>query len=373
MRHPARSMPFDELFAGLEAARHAGLVVRKDCLATGRAIYVYSQECVYTNGWNDFALMARGLILHPDRREIVATPFPKFFNAGERGANIPDAPFEVFEKVDGSLAIIHHFDGAWRAATKGAFDSPQARWVEKQLASADLHNLVPGVTYLAEAVYPENRIVVHYPKAELVLLGAYESGGYEFTHQALLSVGEAMGWRVASRRAFDSFAHLIATAKSLPATEEGFVARFSDGLRLKVKGDEYCRIHSLISRCTPLAMWEAMKAGDDMHAIRRDLPEEFWADFDAICAAIVGRIGLLEMKVRATALDFAALSDKDVGLRLDTIDPDVRPFIFTWRKSNGTLEGRAREALYRHVRPTGNRLEGYTPSYAMHRVLEDAP
>src|SRR5262249_61017019 len=90
----------------------------------------------------------------------------------------------------------------------------------------------------------------------------------------------------ARRHPFGSFSDLVEHARGLPRSEEGFVIRFSDGLRLKLKGDEYKRIHALISRCTPLAMWEAMQAGDDMQAIRRDLPEEFWGDFDAILAML---------------------------------------------------------------------------------------
>lgn len=371
-QHPARLMPFDELYTGLEKARSDGLVIRKDCPSTGRAIYVYSQECVYNNGWNDFSLLARGLILHPDLREIIATPFPKFFNAGERNGTIPDLPFEVFEKVDGSLAIVHHFAGRWRVATKGSFDSTQAQWSENYLIGCDLTALDPSITYLAEAVYPENRIVVHYHKPELVLLAAYRGNGTELSYGELTPIGYRTGWRVAKRYDFTSFSDLVDHAKGLSATEEGFVIRFANGLRLKLKGEEYRRIHSLISRCTPLAMWEAMKSGDDMAAIRRDLPEEFWSDFDGITSAIQTHVDDITVKVAKTAERFATNTDKDIGLQLRTLDPDVQPFIFSWRKSNGKLEGRSREALFRHVRPTGNILAGYTPSYAINRVIEEA-
>ena len=106
--HPARSMPFDVLHAGMEAAVTAGNASRKDCPDTGRALYVYSDRCVYENAWNEFSLLARGLILHPASKAVVATPFPKFFNAGERGRPIPAGSFDTLEKMDVSLAIIHH-------------------------------------------------------------------------------------------------------------------------------------------------------------------------------------------------------------------------------------------------------------------------
>ena len=232
--------------------------------------------------------------------------------------------------------------------------------------------MVPGVTYLAEAVGPENRIVVRYPGAALVLLAAYRADGTEMACPELSETASALGWRTAERHAYATFADLVTDARALPATSEGFVLRFADGLRLKVKGDEYRRIHALISRCTPLAMWEAMTAGDDMEAIRRDLPEEFWGDFDAITALLARQARALEDRVAATAAGGAHLSDKELGLSLATLPADTRPFVFPWRKAGGRLDGKARQVLFRAVRPTANELPGYVPSYAMGRVLDEA-
>src|SRR3954467_8678623 len=153
----------------------------------------------------------------------------------------------------------------------------------------------------------------------------------------LLALGDRLGWHIAKRHSFTAVSELLALAKTLPPTEEGFVLRFSDGLRLKVKGNEYCRIHRMVSRLTPLAMWEAMQAGDDLEAVRRELPEEFWADFDAITAILQGHINDLIAKVKAEAVPVADLSDKDVGLRLDSFPAEVRRFIFPYRKSGGDL------------------------------------
>lgn len=371
MIHPARKMAFDDLLGGLEDAKAAGMVASRICPA-GRSIYIYTNRCVYENGWNEFTLLARGLILDRAERRVVATPFPKFFNAGERNGSIPDLPFEVFEKVDGSLAILHHFNGGWRAATKGAFESPQAAWVERKIAEYDLSALETGCTYLVEAIYPENRIVVHYGTAELVLLAAYAEDGSEFDYEQLLELGDRLGWRAARRHSFASFADLMSAAQGLPANEEGFVIRFIDGLRLKLKGDEYRRIHALISNCTPLAMWEAIQAGSDLDTIRRDLPEEFWGDFDNITSLLSARVADVTAKVAVTAAALAGQSDKEVGLQLRALDPEVQPLIFHWRKAGGKLEGRALDALYRMIRPTRNELPGYTPSYALGRVVEEA-
>ena len=84
---------------------------------------------------------------------------------------------------------------------------------------------------------------------------------------------------------------------------------------------------------TPLAIWEAMDAGDNLESIRRDLPEEFWDDFDQICTLLNAGAASLIQRVATAASKLEELSDKEVGLRLDTIDASVRPFIFPYRKT----------------------------------------
>ena len=383
VRHPARTMPFHVLHAGLEAAVAAGNVVRKDCPDTGRALYVYSDRCVYENAWDEFSLMARGLILHPESATVVATPFVKFFNAGERGRPIPTGPFDVLEKMDGSLAIIHHWDGRWRCATKGSFNSSQAEWVEAWLDQTDTLPLVPGTTYLCEAIYAENRIVIRYVWDCLCLLGGYRQDGAELTIPQLREIAFRMeGWTTPNTHSYANFADLVADARALPGNREGFVLRYEDGTRIKVKGDAYCRIHASISRCTPLAIWEAMAAGDNLETMRRDLPEEFLADFDGIRAALDARVSSIVGRVRQAVADVAGLTDKELGQSLERLPADVRQLVFPVRKAGGLAfpprasdGGGSRRVLgviHRMVRPTGNRLPGYAPSSSLERATGEA-
>ncbi len=369
-RHPARTIAFDQLVSSLEEARAAGLVFRRYHPPTGLSLFRYSDSCVYNNAWTDAALIARGLILHEELRLVVATPFPKFFNAGERGLPAPDLPFEVFEKLDGSLIIIFYHDGRWIASTKGAFDSAQAQWAQERIDALDLDVLTQGTTYLAEAVYPGNRIVVLYDEPALVMLAAYAQDGSELSFADLDSVARRLGWRSAERHAFSSIKDLIVHAGTLPKSKEGFVVRFSDGSRLKLKGAEYKRIHALISGCTPLAIWEIIAAGDDLEMVRRDLPEEFWADFDDIRARLTTKLASLEARLVQAAASVAHLTDKELGLQQSRLSRDVKPYVFPFRKKGG-LPG-VRSGLLKAIRPTANELEGYTPSRAMNRVADDA-
>lgn len=368
--HPAREMSYDELMAGMADEVAVGNV---NVQSEGDLrLYTYSRSCAYDRAWNPVNELARGLIVDIAAKEIVATPFPKFFSHGERVTTIPDLPFETFEKVDGSLIIIYWHAGQWNTATKGSFKSEQAI-AAREFLTLNVRNLLwPGVTYLAEYVGPSNRIVVSYSRHELVLLGAYFPNGEEATGSALSVVANTLNWRTAARHDYQSISYLLATAGTLPATSEGFVIRFSNGHRIKIKGDEYCRIHRLVSNVSPLAIYENMKAGDDLDAIRRELPEEFWADFDRIRRLLAERVMRIVDKTASQCAELSGLSDKDVGLRLDTFDADIRSFIFPFRKTGDLLVGRSRESLFRAIRPTGNQLEGYTPSSSINRVFEEA-
>jgi RNA ligase len=371
-RHPARVMDFDTLTEGLERARVAGHVYARHDRDSGRTLYCYTTKCVYEQAWTEFTILARGLILDLAAKRIVATPFPKFFNLGEGGRPVPDLPFEVFDKLDGSLIILHHHGGRWRTATKGSFDSDQALWARAWLDAHDLTPLVEGVTYLGEAISPANRIVIRYETETLALLAAYAADGLEITYDDVAATAARLGWPVPERRTYPSLAALIAETNLLPKTVEGFVLRFSDGTRFKAKGAEYRRIHALISRCTPLAMWEAMAAGDDMEAIRRDLPEELWEDFDAITRLLQSAYDDLVARIAETSASVAHLSEKELGLALNTLPAETRGYVFGFRKSGGAIDVRARQALFRQIRPVGNDLPGYVPSFAMNRVREEA-
>ncbi len=368
-RHPARLLSYREITDGLGAAKAAGLVnERQD---GDYSLFCYTQRATYERAWDEFTLMARGLILNRKRECVVATPFAKFFNFGERDQPLPEIGFEVLEKLDGSLAVIWHDGQEWRCCTKGSFDSEQAKAARAWIR--DTGELRPGTTYLAEWVAPENRIVIAYDKPELVLLAAFDEEGREQSYPLLGETADRLGWNLARRYDFASIADLVTHAGALPATEEGFVLRFWDGLRLKIKGAEYRRIHALISRCTPLAMWEAMQADDDLGAIRQQLPEEFWGDFDAITATLAHQTQAIIEAVAREARDVSDLSDKEVGLRLNRWPDLIRTFIFPYRKNAGDLlSGKTRQTLFRAIRPTGNVLDGYTPSYAMNRVTEEA-
>ena len=374
--HPAHAVPFDNLIAQLTAAVAAGHVSeRRHPERSDLALYCYTNRCVYENAWTPAIEAARGLVVDHGTKRIVATPFPKFFNLGERSMELPDEPFEVFDKLDGSLGIVFFDDVAstWRVATKGSFTSAQAQWATEHLRTRNVESLEKGATYCFEIVYTANRIVVRYPWEGLALLAVYGADGREWSRSDTVFAAAMLGSRVVTRYPFHSIASMVDAARSFAADREGFVVRFASGYRLKVKSAEYLRVHRLVSRVTPLALWESMAAGDDLDAIRREIPEEFYGDFDVIRGALVSRFCAIVQATEEEHAERRDESDKIVGLAIASIPQPARQFIFARRKHGAAWHTlpKFRNDICRLFRPTANVLAGYSPSAAMHRFADD--
>ena len=236
-------------------------------------IYTYTRSCQYEGRWNDVTTFCRGLIVDNVTDEVVARPLSKFFNYGEHGVReyappLELEPFEVYEKMDGSLAILFHYNEQWRAASKGSFISEQAQWAQKRIdeRQQSLYVLSPGVTYCAEAIYPTNRIVVKYTQDDLVFLGAFKADGTEIPFRDVASLWP-LGSAVAIHKApsLEWLLHRTAINLHLNADEtvsgtdaEGFVIRFRSGVRCKIKYAEFVRLHRILTGITERDVWRAM-------------------------------------------------------------------------------------------------------------------
>ncbi len=373
-KHPARRIPFNELYQGLLANVKARNIV---CVVDDNLeIFNYTTHAQYNANWNIFTLIARGLILDVKKQIVVATPFPKFFNFGEAkvwGADKVSGEIWVTKKYDGSLGIVF-FDGdKWRITTRGSFNSDAAIWAQQWLnENLNTSLLEVGHTYLFEIIYLGNRVVVPYDFQEMLLLSAYDSTGWEYTRSEVEILKDKLKIRVTEVKSFESVTNLVKAAQKLDRYNEGWVIRFANGHRLKIKGAEYCRLHRLGSRVTPLALWEVLMEGDDLEAIRVELPEEHLQEFERICSILEAKLESLIQEITEICKDKQHLSDKEIGLALNKgewldgtkVNQIQRKFLFTVRKQNffdNVRKGghRCRRMAFETFRPTGNLLDGY--------------
>lgn len=281
--------------ADLAAAIEAGHVTRKNHPELSLSIYTYTRECQYGHIWTPVTMRCRGLIADDESGALVALPFPKIFVTAMHGVHdfappLPAEPFEIFEKADGSLIIVFHYDGRWHAASKGSFISEQAQWAQAVLDAADLSGLDPELTYLAEAIYPANRIVVDYgQREELVLLAAYRlADGTEESLAVVARHWKPIGPVVRSWGLRDGLAELeqlaLASTTLDGATvggtdEEGYVIRYASGARAKIKLSAYLTLHKLFTGTNERTIWEALASSQDPAVLFDQVPDEFadWA------------------------------------------------------------------------------------------------
>ena len=232
-------------------------------------IWNYTEKVQYENLWDEVTLSARGLVTD-DTGDIVATPFQKFFNI-EEGKFEPTENFEVFEKMDGSLGIVFWYRGQWVVATRGSFTSDQAIKAREILKKYNTDIMFRHLTFCFEIIYPENRIVLDYGTDEkLVLLGTFDKNGKETDSE----IWSQYGFDVVKK--YDGINDYKELKQMVKNDQEGFVVKFSNGDRVKVKGVEYLRLHKIMTNVTTTGIWEYLKNGEDVMELLKDVPDEFY-------------------------------------------------------------------------------------------------
>jgi hypothetical protein len=244
----------------------------------------YTEKVQYDNLWDDFLLQCRGLVVDSTGR-IIARPFPKFFNYEEviHKNVIPWGSEYVYiqDKMDGSLGILFFYENEWIMATRGSFTSEQAiRGMEILKSKYNLDKFVKGFTYLCEIIYPENRVVVNYNEEKIVFLSIITPEGElnwatanAFFHSADIEQKDIVTSVMATftKETFDTIKQL-----NIP-NSEGFVIRFyPSNFRMKIKFEEYIRLHKIMTNLSNVAIWEALSTNVDVADILVDVPDEIY-------------------------------------------------------------------------------------------------
>lgn len=245
-------------------------------------IYDYTTHCALDGAWNEATMKCRGLIVD-ENYNIIARPFEKFFNVEElQGLNetlkihieIPNLPFRAFEKLDGSLGIGYWWEGKFYISTKGSFASDQAIKANEILNTkyaGVAEKLNPNYTYLFEIIYPENRIVVDYGDLEDIILTCVkntETG--EDVFEDYSSIFTCV-------KEYDGFTDWKKIRDMVNGdNREGFVVRFSNGFRMKMKYEDYFKKHFLKSYLTEKHVFEFYYEGklDELNETIKGIDEE---------------------------------------------------------------------------------------------------
>lgn len=235
-------------------------------------IYNYTQNAQFERVWNEITLNCRGLIMDKNGN-ILARPFPKFFNLGEiENQVLPDTAFEVYDKMDGSLGILYWINDVPFIASRGSFSSDQSDKGNEMLHGKYKNSwplLDKNKTYLFEIIYPQNRIVLDYGAAEeLVLLAIIDTqSGEEFPL-------EDIGFPLVEK--YDGIKDISVLKDKDIANKEGFIIKYANNYRVKIKFDEYLRLHRIVTQVSNLDIWECLRTNQSMDEILERVPDEFF-------------------------------------------------------------------------------------------------
>jgi RNA ligase len=276
-----------------------GWVVKNDHPSLPLSIYNYSRKTQYDGKWDDVTLQCRGVITDNATGKVLVRPFKKFFNYEELVGNkwkeskLPPMCDYVYiqEKLDGSLGILFNYEGEWIMATRGSFVSEQAiKGLEILKSKYNLDSWLKHYGYLVEIIYPENRIVVDYGKKErvvflsVVMNESYEWGPFDDSEQHWTisrSIFKMNGIKkedvVRTEQHFNFSDDLYKSLKEKNENnKEGFVIRFHPGnFRVKIKFEEYVRLHKIITQVSTYDIWEHLKNGKDISELLEKVPDEF--------------------------------------------------------------------------------------------------
>lgn len=272
-----------------------GLITRRRHPEFPYAIYNYTAKTQFKRIWDDVTLQCRGLILDDDGN-IIARPFKKFFNFDELTPtlrdilNIPYNQFHlnyrVYDKLDGSLGVMYpHPDNKllYYMASRGSFDSEQAR-VGTELLHGNWSSIgpmaSPNDTYLFEIIYPENRIVVDYGEERAIkLIGVVNVETGKDLSTYYLDDWPGGKCEEYTRESFGSFVSIKDNLSR--KNKEGVVLLYENGFRVKIKFDDYIRLHRLMSQCTDRYIVECLKSGVDLEEVISDTPDEFYKEIES--------------------------------------------------------------------------------------------
>ena len=296
-------------------------------------IYNYTQKCQFERMWTPETMSCRGLIVDEDNK-IVARPFPKFFNLSELESvdlTLPKENFSVFEKYDGSLGISYWWEGKVYLATRGSFTSDQAivgtKMLHEAMKESDI-KLSEQYTYLFEIIYPENRIVVDYGDEKKLVLLAVQTVSDDID-AGYMNPDEGVGSIEGAKKI--NIHNLDEIQKMAEPNKEGFVIVYDSGFRVKVKFDEYVRLHRIVTGINSRRVWEVLRNGDSLNEFLQNVPEEFEKWITSTRDELIGKKLDLENRAIAVVTDFREreITDrKEIALEVMEHHKDISRLVF---------------------------------------------
>lgn len=275
-----------ELFENLEnLVKNNEAFYRQQFELDGQLYWIYNYRLAsYTDFMQPDAIECRGIMFQVHAEgyplRLASMPMEKFFNLNENPLTMNLDLHRVVDvelKADGSLISTYLHNGEVRLKSKGSIFSEQC------LHAMDFLNLPENAEFKAQLDWaarcgwtvnmewcaPQHRIVIGYIEPRLTVLNVRNMADGKY-----VSVWEYPWASEIRARYIDrvDFGHAPSFVQSIPEMEgiEGYVARFDNGLRVKIKTKWYLALHhSKDSINSDRRLYEAVlsEATDDLRAM----------------------------------------------------------------------------------------------------------
>lgn len=341
----------------------------------GRLVgFDYNKTATFTRDWDYLTMTARGLVFEVSTGKLVSRAYDKFYNAHEPEVGgihtLRQTGFESLEKADGSMISSFIYDGEIWFMTRGSFYSDQAKWAHSWArTNMNLNRITDSMSgsdlsFIYECIYPDNRIVVDYGRLEELRLTGIRNivTGELYSYDSMVIIANMLGCGIIKRFDYETIDDVIAAVSKFTMNEEGVVLRYPDGYMVKIKSEEYCKVHRIISCVTPLAFWRAI----DINTFKiptnflTGMPEEFREDVNEL-VSLTERMHATEWdRIMAIVHELPQFDPTPEGKRerFEYISTRHQKYYAQVLNYLNGKEYHIRDWIHRQIRPTGNHISG---------------
>lgn len=229
--------------------------------------YNYSEKTNNEGLWDDITMFNRGNIYEKKTGLLIAKSMPKFLNLGQ----LPEqkqkelslkSKYNLTEKMDGCLGILYEYKGEVRCNSRGGFNNYVTDKIKELIPKyLMLKRILEHNTLNVEVISPETKIICDYGNIqELYLITAFcrDLDWQEYSPSQLEFISQVMKMpRV--KETHMSWDALLKWQRTANWEKEGYVIRFENNERVKIKSEDYLKIAKIRANLCKHTLWKLWK------------------------------------------------------------------------------------------------------------------
>lgn len=301
--------------------------------------------------WDDITMFNRGNIYEKKTGKLIARAMPKFLNLGQLSEDkqkelILKPKFNLTEKMDGCLGILYMYKGEIRCNSRGGFDNYVTDKIKELLPKYIMvKRILEHNTINVEVISPETKIICDYGDTQdLYLITAYSNNPDigELNYKELSLMGQVMRMPVVKEYHM-TWEALLRWQKEADATQEGFVVRFPNNERIKIKSEDYLNIAKLKCGFSKKRIWECMR--DDAYNNTNTLddyminiPDELSIQAKTYLKELKDDLHVLELQANEIYKATIDIPQKELASKLKEINPQLSGAVFNIRNNKPIIK-----------------------------------